>query len=60
MASPPKQKKVNQSQELHAVEEKLKKSLGTKVSIIAKAKGGRIVIEYYTPEELDRILEKIG
>jgi ParB family chromosome partitioning protein len=60
LKNPPKQKKVNQSQELHAVEEKLKKSLGTKVSIIAKAKGGRIVIEYYTPEELDRILEKIG
>jgi len=60
LKNPPKQKKVNQSQELHAVEEKLKKSLGTKVSIVAKAKGGRIVIEYYTPEELDRILEKIG
>jgi ParB family transcriptional regulator, chromosome partitioning protein len=60
LKNPPKQKKVNQSQELHALEEKMKKSLGTKVSIIAKAKGGRIVIEYYTPEELDRILEKIG
>jgi len=60
LKNPPKLKKVNQSQELHAVEEKLKKSLGTKVSIIAKAKGGRIVIEYYAPEELDRILEKIG
>ena len=57
LKNPPKQKKVNQSQELHALEEKMKKSLGTKVSIIAKAKGGRIVIEYYTPEELDRILE---
>ncbi|HUI45459.1 MAG TPA: ParB/RepB/Spo0J family partition protein [Nitrospirota bacterium] len=60
LKNPPKQKKVTQSQELHAVEEKLKKSLGTKVSIRAKAKGGRIVIEYYTLEELDRILEKIG
>ena len=25
-----------------------------------KAKGGRIVIDYYSAEELDRILEKIG
>ncbi len=60
LKDPPKQNKMSQSQELHAIEEKLKKSLGTKVSIIAKTKGGRIVIEYYTPEELDRILEKIG
>jgi ParB family chromosome partitioning protein len=60
LKNPPKEKKARQSLELHDVEEKLKKSLGTKVSIIAKAKGGRIVIEYYSPEELDRILEKIG
>jgi ParB family chromosome partitioning protein len=60
LKNPPKEKKSHQSLELHAVEEKLKKSLGTKVSIVAKARGGRIVIEYYSPEELDRILEKIG
>jgi ParB family transcriptional regulator, chromosome partitioning protein len=60
LKNPPKVKKTVQSQELHAVEEKLKRSLGTKVSIFAKSKGGRIVIEYYTAEELDRILEKIG
>jgi len=57
---PPAEKKPRQSHELKVVEEKLKKSLGTKVSIAAKAKGGRIVIEYYSNEELDRILEKIG
>ncbi len=60
LKNPAKEKKPRQSHELKAVEEKLKKSLGTKVSIIAKAKGGRIVIEYYSAEELDRILEKIG
>jgi len=60
LKNPPKGKKTVQSQELHAVEEKLKRSLGTKVSIFAKSKGGRIVIEYYTAEELDRILEKLG
>jgi ParB family chromosome partitioning protein len=42
------------------VEERLRKALGTKVSIVSKAKGGRIVIEYYSAEELDRILEKIS
>ncbi len=55
-----REKKKRQGHELKAVEEKLRKALGTKVSITSKAQGGRIVIEYYTPEELDRILEKIG
>jgi ParB family transcriptional regulator, chromosome partitioning protein len=59
LKNPPRERKLRQSHELKAVEEKLKKLLGTKVSITAKATGGRIVIEYYTPEELDRILEKI-
>jgi ParB family chromosome partitioning protein len=59
LKNPPHEKKARQSHELKAVEEKLMKSLGTKVSITAKAKGGRIVIEYYSNDELDRILEKI-
>jgi ParB family transcriptional regulator, chromosome partitioning protein len=58
--NPAKEKKVRQNHELKALEEKLRKALGTKVSIAAKAKGGRIVIEYYSAEDLDRILEKIG
>jgi len=58
--NPPKEKKARMSHELKAVEEKLRKVLGTKVSIASKAKGGKIVIEYYSDEELDRILEKIG
>jgi len=60
LKNPPKEKKIRQTHELKAVAEKLTKSLGTKVSISAKARGGRIVIEYYSSEELDRILEKIG
>ncbi len=60
LKKPAKEKKARQNHELKAVEEKLKKTLGTKVSISAKAKGGRIVIEYYSDEDLDRILEKIG
>jgi ParB family transcriptional regulator, chromosome partitioning protein len=57
--NPAKEKKTRQSHELKALEEKLRKALGTKVIIAAKTKGGRIVIEYYTAEDLDRILEKI-
>jgi ParB family chromosome partitioning protein len=59
LKNPIKEKKTKVSLELKSVEEKLRKSLGTKVSIAAKAKGGRIVIEYYSNDELDRILEKI-
>jgi ParB family chromosome partitioning protein len=58
--NPAKEKKTKQNHELKALEEKLKKALGTKVSITAKSKGGRIVIEYYSTEDLDRILEKIS
>jgi len=60
LKNPPKEKKTRLSHELKSVEEKLKKALGTKVSITAKSKGGRIVIEYYSAEELDRIIDKIS
>lgn len=38
-----------------AAELKLQSTLGTKVRINHKAKGGRIEIEYYTAEDLDRL-----
>jgi ParB family chromosome partitioning protein len=60
LKNPVKEKKSGQSNEVKSLEERLRKSLGTKVTIAAKAKGGRIVIDYYSNEELDRILEKIG
>ncbi len=42
------------------LEEQLKVNLGTKVSIISKdMKKGKIEIEFYSPEELDRITEMI-
>lgn len=42
----------------HDLEESMKRILGTKVSIHKKdAKKGKIEIEYYSPEELDRIIE---
>lgn len=39
------------------VEERLRESLGTKVKVLQKGKKGRIEIEYYSLEELDRLLE---
>jgi ParB family transcriptional regulator, chromosome partitioning protein len=59
LKNPPKERKARLSNELKSIEEKLRKALGTKVIITAKSKGGRIVVEYYSAEELERILEKI-
>ena len=45
---------------LHDAEEKLKRTLGTKVKVHAKAGGrGEIVIEYFSADDLERILELI-
>jgi len=60
LKKPLKEKKARAGSEFKAIEERLRKSLGTKVSLAASAKGGKIIIEYYSGEELERILEKIG
>jgi ParB family chromosome partitioning protein len=39
------------------IEEKLKQYFGTAVKVIAKEKGGRIEIEFYSKEDLSRILD---
>lgn len=42
------------------IEEKLKESTGTKVSIVPKdEKKGKIEIEYYDQDELERLVEKL-
>lgn len=43
--------------EINQLEERLKTALGTKVTIQHKKNKGRIEIEYYSNEELDRILD---
>lgn len=45
--------------ELERVEEDLRRALGTKVSLTRSRRGGRIVIEYYSEEELGRIYERL-
>jgi ParB family chromosome partitioning protein len=37
--------------------EELQRSLGTRVRILGRKKRGRIEIEFYSPEELERILD---
>jgi ParB family chromosome partitioning protein len=45
--------------DLERVEEELRRSLGTKVSLARTRRGGRIVIEYYGNDELERIYERL-
>jgi ParB family chromosome partitioning protein len=46
--------------ELVALEEKLRRKLATKVQINRRRRGGRILIEYYSDDELERLLEILG
>lgn len=45
--------------DLERVEEELRRSLGTKVSLSRTRRGGRIVIEYFGAEELERLYERL-
>lgn len=53
-----KSHKVQKAPEIASLEDKLIKSLGTKVRVHHKGKkGGKIEIEYYSLDELDRLLD---
>ncbi len=41
------------------VEERLRKRLGTKVTIVNGRRGGKLIIHYFSPSELDGILENL-
>ena len=45
--------------EMDRLEEDLRTALGTKVQISRSRKGGRIVIEYYSDEELTRLFDRL-
>ena len=45
--------------DLERVEEDLGVPLGTKVSLARLARGGRIVIEYYSDEELAQLYDRL-
>jgi ParB family chromosome partitioning protein len=58
----PKKKTQNRQRpvEIVSLEENLKRIFGTKVLIDQRKKGGRILIEYYSNDELDRLLAILG
>ena len=57
----PKTKKVVENAFIYEdLEDKMKQVLGTKVNVLAKGNGkGKIQIEYYSDEELERMFEMI-
>ena len=46
--------------EMTRLEERLRQALGTKTTIAPRRRGGRIIIEYFSPEELQRIMQLVG
>ena len=47
------------SADLEALEERLRASLGTKVDLTRGRSGGRVVIHYYSDEELEGIIDRL-
>lgn len=47
------------SADTHSIEEDLRRALGTKVELYRSQRGGKIVIEFYSDEELEAIYEKL-
>jgi ParB family chromosome partitioning protein len=45
--------------ELERVEEDLRRALGTKVTVARSRRGGKIVIEYYSDEELTQLYDRL-
>ena len=56
---PPPRKKPRRNADAADVEKRLRASLGTKVSLKPRKKGGTLTIHYYSDEELDSLLERL-
>jgi len=46
--------------DLRALQSRLEEAFGTKVSLVKKGTRGRIIVEFYSDEELDGILQRIA
>lgn len=53
------QKLTRHGPELASVEEQLRRALATKVRIVRSGRRGRIEVEFYSDEDLDRLIQKI-
>ena len=55
-----RQPEENKAPHIRDLEEQLRAALGTKVSIVpTKSNAGRVVIEYYSLDDFDRIVERV-
>ena len=45
---------------MQSLEDELRRVLGTKVSLLPRKKGGRLIVEYFSAEDLTRILQILG
>ena len=59
LASGQVKRKKEPSHDLVFLEEDLQQVLGTKVKIQARRKRGKLIIEYYSPDDLERIIQII-
>lgn len=59
-ALPAKKEKPRLPAELASLEESFRESLGTKVSLAGSNTRGKITIEYFSREDLERVFEKIS
>jgi ParB family chromosome partitioning protein len=55
----PVKKRDDLESQLNSLQDSLRKYLGTKVHVVPKGKRGKIEIEYYSHEDLERIVEAI-
>ncbi len=55
-----RKKRMEKSPEVLYIEENLQEKLGTKVRIDGDLNSGKIIIEYYTSSDMERIIEIIG
>lgn len=60
LPAPPPRVPQRRSPDLEALESRLRGALGTKVELQKARRGGRLVIHYYSDEELDAIVDRLG
>ena len=51
---------VRRAPEILALEEKLQSQLGTKVDLVRGRKGGKLTIHFYSDEELEALIDRLG
>jgi ParB family chromosome partitioning protein len=55
----PSATRTDHDSDIESLEEDLRRALGTKVLLARSRKGGRIVIEYYSDEDLSRLFDRL-